>query len=539
MHRPHGAALLMKSAHVLIGFLIVLLYARTVPGGFVYDDEFTVRDNPAIRRLANWPYFFTEPATAVAHPLQQNMVYRPLATTFFALEYAAFGVDRPGRWHLVSIGLFLLVIGSMSSFSRRLLKRDDLILVAVAFAAFHPLMSETVSWVSAQPTLLCALCLLLGLAAYDLGTGVPGGVRRWWFAGSALLLAASMFFKEVGVVAPLVVAAHRVDGASPRYRYAVIGAVGAVAVAYVAIRTALTGAVAQSALYGDGFAKHLAAVASIVPRYLVRAALPVHLRVFDDWPDPGVLNTLVGAAFLIGVPIAAWRMRASRPSLSFALAFAWLTYLPSSNLIPTGMPSAERYFFLPMIGLCWAFAIVAEPLLRERSVNVAAPVIVAIGCLFAGLTFARTHIWSSPERFWENAVREQPRLALGHYQLGLYYSADADLTRAEEHYRRALDVDPDHAGALNNLGTTLARAERYDEAAEIFTRILSVDPANDPVIENLVRVRMQQGRFEEAAAIVADALRERPSERLKRLARGLLDASIAPGTREELSRLAS
>lgn len=529
----------MKSAHVLIGFLIVLLYARTVPGGFVYDDEYYVRDNPAIRRLANWPYFFTEPATAVSHPLQQNMVYRPLATAFFALEYAAFGADRPGRWHLVSIGLFLLVIGSMSSFSRQLLRRDDLILVAVAFAAFHPLMSETVSWVSAQPTLLCALCLLLGLAAYDLGAGVPGGVRRWWFAGSALLLAASMFFKEVGVVAPLLVAARRVEGASPRERYTVIGVVGALAVTYVAVRTMLTGAVAQGGLYGDGLAAHLAAVASIVPRYLARAAFPMHLRVFDDWPAPGGASLAIGATFLIGLPIAAWRLRASRPSLSFALAFTWLTYLPSSNLIPTGMPSAERYFFLPMIGLCWVLAIAVEPLLRERTVNIAAPAIVAVGCLFAGITFARTNVWSSPEKFWENAVREQPRLALGHYQLGLFYTADADLARAEEHYRRALELEPHHAGALNNLGTTLARAERYDEAAQIFGRILATDPANDRAIENLVRVRTQQGRFVEAAAIVLDALRARPSERLKRLARGLLDAPISPEAREELIRLAS
>ncbi len=529
----------MKSVHVLIGFLIVLLYARTVPGGFVYDDEFYVRDNPAIRRLANWPYFFTEPATAVAHPLQQDMVYRPLATTFFALEYAAFGADRPGRWHLVSIGLFLLVIGSMSSFSRQLLKRDELIVLAVAFAAFHPLMSETVSWVSAQPTLLCALCLLLGLAAYDLGAGVPGGVRRWWFAGSALLLAASMGFKEVGVVAPFLVAAHRVEGASPRYRTAVIGAVGAVAVVYVAVRTALTGAVAQSGLYGDGIAAHLAAVASIVPRYLARAAFPVHLRVFDDWPSPGIVSTLVGAAFLIGLPIATWRLRKTRSSLSFALAFTWLTYLPSSNLIPTGMPSAERYFFLPMIGLCWIAAIGAGPLLQSRAVNFAVPSLVAVACLFAGLTFARTHVWSSPEAFWSNAVREQPRLALGHYQLGLYYGADGDLARAEEHYRLALDVDPDHDGARNNLGTTLARAERYDEAAEIFTRILATDPSNDRVIENLVRVRTQQGRFDDAAAIVAGALRERRTDRLRRLARSLAETEVSPAMREELVRLSS
>ncbi|MCL4233204.1 MAG: tetratricopeptide repeat protein [Deltaproteobacteria bacterium] len=529
----------MKSAHVLIGFLIVLLYARTVPGGFVYDDEFTVRDNPAIRRLANWPYFFTDPTTAVAHPVQQHMVYRPLATTFFALEYAAFGADRPGRWHFVSIGLFLLVIGAMSSFSRQLLKRDELIVLAVAFAAIHPLMSETVSWVSAQPTLLCALCLLLGLAAYDLGAGVPGGVRRWWFAGSALLLASSMLFKEVGVVAPLLVAAHRVEGATRRYRHAVIGAVGAVAVGYFAIRTALTGAVAQSGLYGDGLAEHLAAVASIVPRYLLRAVLPVHLRVFDDWPTPGIASALLGAAFFVGLPIAAWRLRTSRPSLSFALAFTWLTYLPSSNLIPTGMPSAERYFFLPMIGLCWVFTIVAEPLLRERTINIAAPVVVAIGCLFAGLTFARTHVWSSPERFWKNAVLEQPRLALGHYQLGLYYGADGDLVRAEEQYRRALDVDPRHAAALNNLGTTLARAERYDEAAEIFRRILAADPANDRVIENLVRVRLQQGHFEDAATIVADALRSRPTDRLRRLARSLADSDLSPALREDLMRLSS
>jgi len=51
-------------------------------------------------------------------------------------------------------------------------------------------------------------------------------------------------------------------------------------------------------------------------------------------------------------------------------------------------------------------------------------------------------------------------------------------TEAESFYRAALDLDPQHKGAFNNLGVIALDANRYSEAEKWFRRAEDVDPRN-------------------------------------------------------------
>jgi type IV pilus assembly protein PilF len=52
--------------------------------------------------------------------------------------------------------------------------------------------------------------------------------------------------------------------------------------------------------------------------------------------------------------------------------------------------------------------------------------------------------------------------------LGLVYQARGDMSKAEEHLRRAIDKKPDYADARNNLGIVLAGRKAWDEAIRQF-----------------------------------------------------------------------
>ena len=52
--------------------------------------------------------------------------------------------------------------------------------------------------------------------------------------------------------------------------------------------------------------------------------------------------------------------------------------------------------------------------------------------------------------------------------LGLAYQARGDLSKAEEHLRRAIDKKPDYADARNNLGIVLAERKEWDKAIREF-----------------------------------------------------------------------
>ena len=59
------------------------------------------------------------------------------------------------------------------------------------------------------------------------------------------------------------------------------------------------------------------------------------------------------------------------------------------------------------------------------------------------------------------------------------------------HNLSALEIDPYHIVALNNLGLLEIEFDRLGEAAEYFERALAVDPTNETARTNLNRIRDQ------------------------------------------------
>ena len=81
------------------------------------------------------------------------------------------------------------------------------------------------------------------------------------------------------------------------------------------------------------------------------------------------------------------------------------------------------------------------------------------------------------------ALREYERAARGGmaatawvYQANLH-ADQGDAKRAERAYRKALEIDPDHTMALNNLAWLLLEADRnLDEAEALVRRALTLNP---------------------------------------------------------------
>ncbi|MCZ7581928.1 MAG: hypothetical protein M5R36_00585 [Deltaproteobacteria bacterium] len=330
--RPH------RAIAFFLGFFAVVLYARTLMGGFVYDDLYYVRDNPAIRHLSNIPYFFTDPDTGVNHPDQARMIYRPLATAFFAVENALFETRRPTLFHATSVVLFLSVFGLLYSLVTLLADRDETPAVfAATLVVVHPIAVESVAWISAQPTVLCAALMLAGLGAYLFGGTLPPERRGAFFFAAGGFFVAAMLVKEVALTAPLIVlAAHRYlkPAYEPRERVWFFAMLTMASLAVFSLRAGLTGRVAQIALYDESPWRHAVLAFGLIPRYLTGLFYPPSLRVFHDAPVWSIPSALVGVAFLGGLVAAAEALRARKPVAAFGLVFCLLTYLPSSNLLP-------------------------------------------------------------------------------------------------------------------------------------------------------------------------------------------------------------
>lgn len=103
--------------------------------------------------------------------------------TWMLLERAFAGREKPG-------GPYLVVASGL----------------ATLLFCVHPLRTEVVVWLSAQPYLPSVLCMILGVGAYLKASDPdqPAHLKNMWLAASFALGGAAMLFKAVAVTYPLI-----------------------------------------------------------------------------------------------------------------------------------------------------------------------------------------------------------------------------------------------------------------------------------------------------------------------------------------------
>jgi Tfp pilus assembly protein PilF len=118
------------------------------------------------------------------------------------------------------------------------------------------------------------------------------------------------------------------------------------------------------------------------------------------------------------------------------------------------------------------------------------------------------------------ALRHQPDNARYHYLLAaaLHAEEGADLERAGEHYRRALELDPNHVKCLADYGHLLLRLGRTEEGLERLRQAADRAPEDVEILGKLVKGLRLAGRTDEARSVLQVALfRNSRSPRFRKL----------------------
>jgi tetratricopeptide (TPR) repeat protein len=122
-----------------------------------------------------------------------------------------------------------------------------------------------------------------------------------------------------------------------------------------------------------------------------------------------------------------------------------------------------------------------------------------IALLNAAATSARSAGLPEPaERYWQQAVAQNPQYVEGYYNLGVLFSELKRNAEAENSYRQALAIDPQYASAYNNLAILLQNMQRLEEAEANYRSALKVNADYVDALYNLGVLLQEQQRYEEA-----------------------------------------
>jgi Tfp pilus assembly protein PilF len=118
------------------------------------------------------------------------------------------------------------------------------------------------------------------------------------------------------------------------------------------------------------------------------------------------------------------------------------------------------------------------------------------------------------------ALRHQPDNARYHYLLATALTAEeaADLERAGEHFRRALELDPGHVKCLADYGHLLLRLGQTEEGLSRLHEAAERAPEDIEVLGKLVKGLRLTGRTEDARSVLQLAMfRNARSPRFRKL----------------------
>ena len=146
----------------------------------------------------------------------------------------------------------------------------------------------------------------------------------------------------------------------------------------------------------------------------------------------------------------------------------------------------------------------------------------------AGMGEKATAIWMMPE------VRDT-RQNDGAYwfSLGAAHAAAGQSTEAEAAYRKSLQINPNNADVLNNLGALLWNNENYAGALDCFKKQAALQPDNGDATMNVAACHVKLGQISEAVDIWRGVVRSNPNRMDVRLdlADGLWNTGDTPGAR--------
>ena len=108
------------------------------------------------------------------------------------------------------------------------------------------------------------------------------------------------------------------------------------------------------------------------------------------------------------------------------------------------------------------------------------------------------------------ALGIRPDSSVTYYSLGVVQFGERKFAEAKACYKKAIELDGQNAGALNNMGLVLAEFNRRGEAVEYYKKAIAADPQSAAARINLGADHQAQRKFAEAAQLYHAVLESHP-----------------------------
>ncbi len=487
------------STLMVLAGLVLLVYFNSLNGAFVSDDKLTL------------PFI-------LANGLGKSLISRPYSVFQTVIMYFSYkiGGGSPIPFHLINIishiavvWMVFFVIDEIGRLNNR--PYTNIAFFTATLFAVHPILTESVTWISGGPYVRYALFVLLTFLFY-----VKSKNKKWYWL-SFVTFVTALLFSEDALVLPLILAVYELSFGSIKKNWKKL-------VPYFAI-SAL-----WSLLYITQIGTRMAAVSgqsyqpssTLNPLVQIPVAITSYLQLIF-WPDKltlyhsdlslGLVDywiRVIATFGVIGIIIWGWK---KNKYIFFWLSFFIISLLPMLTPLGISWIVAERYVYLGSIGIIGLIGYMLNGLTKNKkteTVGYLIFVMVILGLMIR--TFVRNIDWQTEDNLWIATGNTSPSYWVTHNNLGDVYGRHGDLKRSAEEFELAIKLNRRYADAYHNLGNTLRQMGDTANALKNFQLALKYNPGLWQSDENIAAIYFSQGNFSSAADFMQRAIKISPND---------------------------
>ena len=396
--------------------------------------------------------------------------YIPITMLVHAIAWLLFE-NNDGGHHLVNILLHLLNGGLVYIITIKLFKLNWVANLTAIVFLLHPLQIESVGWISELKTVLSATFLLIGLIHY---LKYLQHSKQKYYLFTLLFFCLSCLSKPSAVVFPLILIGIDV---LVNKKILIKGFVNKIPFLIISIIIGLSTVKAQTA---DLFINHahefpyfqrfgLAGYALF--NYFLLFVFPIKLSVIYSYPEIKTSILIIGYSVLaVILGLVFYSFSRKKYSILLIIIYIILNLVLVLQLLPFGEALyADRYAYLPIIGLAWALGF----FINAIKINKTAIYVIVI-LLFSSFTFNRITKWKTAISLYEDILKNYPNQFIALNSLGVEYMFANNNLKALDYFNKVVAAAPNNYKGFYNRGLLFLKINKPELAINSFNQSLKL-----------------------------------------------------------------
>lgn len=478
---------------LVLTLLIATTFANALNNAFLSDDLAEIVQNPNVGKFS---YIFSHPFGFIRILLNYFAYHLGgLNPVFFRLINYAF--------HLGSTYLIYAILTIL--YNRRLA------IIAAALFAIHPAISEAVVWISGGTYPQYTFFFLLSFLLYI----ISKKNHTLYWASVVIFSFAFMSHPVMPLALFVIFLLYEACFGDIKKNWIRSAPYLLIAIAYVFINISVLPertTTLQSVHYQEkGIDNPFVLIPIAITSYLELIFFPKTLTLYHSELAFGTVEFLIRATITLLFLTATIINFKKNKSIFFWLSLFWLSLAPTLTPFRFNWIVAERYLYLPSLGIFASLAVFLDKLAPKKQYRYGLyGLLTVVIILLSVRTIIRNIDWKNEDNLWIATGKTSPSSPNTHNNLGDVYGRHGDKEGALREFSRAIELKPNYADAYHNLGNTYREMGQMDKALQSYQTAANLNPNLWQSYQNIAAIYFQDKQYDQAAEYIQKAIQINP-----------------------------